>query len=327
MATLVPKVRAGPPSQDVVATSLGQQGGRRVNKFRWSGRLFLNVCGSAVSLFLLRPRRSLLHVLLLGVVRVSPSCHLTVSWSHKQSCKQHTSSLCRQPGWTRQRPRHAELAVAELGLGAARPQTSPDGAKPNAPLDHEELDLNGQKANHCVPARLAYLAVDRLDIAVRRKECSRESNTCKPHTLEAYWTILAPRAPSRVGVPTARRGEHRDYRWTLRRRRGLIHQNTTVNIWRPLCAWDNTPWQLGRPHNKVLSLSSAESEYCSMVGCASGSWTRGSCANLDRRSSSTRAGLPQREDGAIKHQGTLVAVAQRQTKISGSRRSAAGSIL
>ena len=43
-------------------------------------------------------------------------------------------------------PRHAELAVAELGLQAARPQTSPGGAKPNAPLDHEELEPDGQKS-------------------------------------------------------------------------------------------------------------------------------------------------------------------------------------
>ena len=42
-------------------------------------------------------------------------------------------------------PRHAELAVAELGLQAARLQTSPGGAKPSAPLDHEEVELDGQK--------------------------------------------------------------------------------------------------------------------------------------------------------------------------------------
>ena len=62
-------------------------------------------------------------------------------------------------------PRHAELAVAELGLQAARPQTSPSGAKPNTPRDHEELEPGGQKASHRVSARLAYLAVDRPDIA------------------------------------------------------------------------------------------------------------------------------------------------------------------
>ena len=43
-------------------------------------------------------------------------------------------------------PRHAEPAVAELGLQAARPQTSPGGAKPSAPLDHEELEPHGQKS-------------------------------------------------------------------------------------------------------------------------------------------------------------------------------------
>ena len=49
-----------------------------------------------------------------------------------------------------------ELAVAELGPQAARPQTSPGGAKPSAPLDHEELEPDGQKAYHSVSARLAY---------------------------------------------------------------------------------------------------------------------------------------------------------------------------
>ena len=70
-------------------------------------------------------------------------------------------------------PRHAKLAVAELGLQAARPQTSPGGAKPSAPLDHEELEPDGQKAYHSVSARLAYLAADRPDIAFSCKECSR----------------------------------------------------------------------------------------------------------------------------------------------------------
>ena len=70
-------------------------------------------------------------------------------------------------------PRHAELAVAELRLQATRPQTSPGGATPSAPLDHEELELDGQKACDSVSARLAYLAADRLDIAFACKECSR----------------------------------------------------------------------------------------------------------------------------------------------------------
>ena len=69
-------------------------------------------------------------------------------------------------------PRLAELAVAELGLKSARPQTSPGGAKPNATLD-EELERDGKKAYQSVSAILAYLASDRPDIAFACKECSR----------------------------------------------------------------------------------------------------------------------------------------------------------
>ena len=43
-------------------------------------------------------------------------------------------------------PRHAELAVAELGLHTARPWTSPGDAQPNASLHHKELEPDGQKA-------------------------------------------------------------------------------------------------------------------------------------------------------------------------------------
>ena len=61
---------------------------------------------------------------------------------------------------------------AWIGLQAARPQTSP-GPKPSAPRDHEELELDGQKAYNSVSTRLAYLAADRPDIAFAPKECSR----------------------------------------------------------------------------------------------------------------------------------------------------------
>ena len=60
-----------------------------------------------------------------------------------------------ESGLTREAdPRHAELAVAELGLQATRPQTSPGGAKPSAPQDQEELESDGQQAFHSVSARL-----------------------------------------------------------------------------------------------------------------------------------------------------------------------------
>ena len=47
--------------------------------------------------------------------------------------------------------RHAQLAVTELGLQTARPQTSPGAAKPDAPMDQEELESDGQDAYHSAP--------------------------------------------------------------------------------------------------------------------------------------------------------------------------------
>ena len=58
-------------------------------------------------------------------------------------------------------PRHAELAVAEFGLQAARPQTSPGGAKPNAPLDIGELD--GQRAGTIFDGQKAVGKATRAD--------------------------------------------------------------------------------------------------------------------------------------------------------------------
>ena len=154
--------------------------------------------------------------------------------------------------WTRQRPRHAELAMSELGLPAARQQTSPGGAKPNAPLDNEELDPNGQEANSRRASKAGRSSrwLTSRSPSQGMQSRSRESNTRKPHTLEAHRAIPSPRATSRVGVPTAKPGQYRDFRWTVRLRHRLIHQNTTLNTWRPLCASDNTLWQPGRPHRK-----------------------------------------------------------------------------
>ena len=54
-------------------------------------------------------------------------------------------------------------------------QTSPGGAKPNAPLDHEELEPGAQKAYHSVSARLAYLAADRLTLYSRARSAVGQS--------------------------------------------------------------------------------------------------------------------------------------------------------
>ena len=127
-------------------------------------------------------------------------------------CVMHSDS-----GLTREAdPRHAELAVAELGLQAGRSQTSSRGTKSNSPLDHEELEPDEQTAHHSVPARLSYLATGKTDIAFACKECSRAVGKATRadltrlkrigryllHTLRSVW------------VPVATSRAHRDDRWT-----------------------------------------------------------------------------------------------------------------
>ena len=90
-------------------------------------------------------------------------------------------------------PLHAELAVAELGLQSARPQTSPSGAKPKAPLDHQELELDGQRACHSVSARLAYLASDRPDIAFACKGKATRADLTRLKLIGRYF-LHTPRA-------------------------------------------------------------------------------------------------------------------------------------
>ena len=163
-------------------------------------------------------------------------------------------------------PRHAELAVAELGLQAARPQTSPGGAKPSTPLDHEELELDGQEAYHSVSARLANLSADRPDIAFACKECSRavgkatraELTRLKSvgryllHTPRAVWefplqteeTVVKIDGLSDADAAGCTKTRHSTSGGCVR-----VGQHT-------LATWSST--------QKVVSLSSAESVYYSM---------------------------------------------------------------
>ena len=93
----------------------------------------------------------------------------------------------------------------------------------------------------------------------------------KQHVLtsnETYRTALTPHATCRVGVPTARRGKHRDDRSTLRSRRSWMSEDEKLNIWRlfaPVGQHNLATWLSTQT---VVSLSSAESEYYSTVRCA-----------------------------------------------------------
>ena len=155
-----------------------------------------------------------------------------------------------------------DARVAKLGLQSARPQTSPGGAKPNATLIREELELDGQKANHTVSARLAHMAPDRPDIALACGECSRTDLTRLKlvgryllHASRVVWrfpfqvekSIMTSDGLSdadAVGCPKTRR--------STSRRCLRVGQHT-------LATWSST--------QTVVSLSSAESEYYSMVSC------------------------------------------------------------
>ena len=157
-------------------------------------------------------------------------------------------------------PRHAELAVAELGLQAARPQTSPGGAKPSAPLDHVELEPGGQKAYHSVSATLAYLASDRPAVGkatladlTRLKRIGRYLR----HTLRAVWELPLQQEKNIVLIDGLSDADAAVCPKTRRSTSGgclRVGQHT-------LATWSST--------QKVVSLSSAESDYCSMVRCAS----------------------------------------------------------
>ena len=161
--------------------------------------------------------------------------------------------------------------MAELGLQAAGPRTSPGGAKPSAPLDQEELESVGQQAYHSVSARLAYLASDRPDIAFACKECSRAVGTATRadltrlkrvgryllHTQRAVWEFPLQQEESIVLTDGLSDADAAGCPKTRRPTSGgclRVGQHT-------LATWSST--------QRVVSLSSAESEDYSMVRRAS----------------------------------------------------------
>ena len=163
-------------------------------------------------------------------------------------------------------PRHAELAVAELGLQAATPQTSPGGAKPGDTRNWNPMD---KKAYRSVPARLAYLASDRLDFVFACKECSRAVGKATRadftrlkrieryllYTPRAVWEFPLQQEESIVLIDGLSNADATGCRKTMRSTPGgclRVGQHT-------LATWSSTQKEV----------RSAESEYYSMVRCAS----------------------------------------------------------
>ena len=154
--------------------------------------------------------------------------------------------------------------------GGARPQTNPGGAKPNAPLYHEELEPDGQKANQSVSARMAFQASRRPDIAFACKECSRAvGKTTRAdlirlrrigryllHNVRAVWEFPLQDAESTVTIDGLSDAVAAGCLQTRRSTSG-----GSLRIGRhTLATWSST--------QKLVSLSTTESEYYSMVRCA-----------------------------------------------------------
>ena len=166
-------------------------------------------------------------------------------------------------------PRHAELAVAGLGLQAARPQASPGGAKPSAPLDHEELEPDGQKSLSQQVSKTGVSGSRPTTHCIRLQGVqsrSRESNTRRLDPSEAYRTILhTPRAVSEFPLQnekdlvTIDGLSDADAAGCLKTRRSTFGGCLRVGQ-HTLATWSST--------EEMVSLSSAESEHYSIVRCA-----------------------------------------------------------
>ena len=197
---------------------------------------------------------------------------------------------------------------ARRRTGSCRAWTS-NGAstgEPNAPLDHKERELDGQKAYHSVSAILAYLAADRPDIAFACKGYSRAVGKATRADLTRLqrigrYLLHSPRAvrefplQDEESITTIDGLSDADAAGCTKTRRSTSRGCLRVGQ-HNLATWSLT--------QKVVSLSSAESEYYSMLTCASEAL---GLANTIRESWDTK---PAYESGQTlqQHEGWLSAV-------------------
>ena len=111
-------------------------------------------------------------------------CCLTVFVAASAECCTY-SSLCGQPGWdmdtTATTTRRTCSVRARPSGGASTDE--PRRRQAQRATQPRRIGPYGQKANHCVPSRLAEVAVHRPDIAFARKECSRAVGKATPTSL------------------------------------------------------------------------------------------------------------------------------------------------
>ena len=181
-------------------------------------------------------------------------------------------------------PWHAELAVAEFGLQAARPQTSPGGAKPNAPLDHEELEPDGQKAYHSVSARLSYFTAIQPDIASACKECSLKR--IGPYPLNSQRGVWEFPLQSGENIVTIDGFSDADAIWWMLTRWTTYLGNLVVDT--EGCAVERRRIRVPQ-HGTLCEWSYWASKHDTRT------WTSSTHMSLDRRCSSAWTGSPQWE--------------------------------
>ncbi len=165
-------------------------------------------------------------------------------------------------------PRHAELAIQELGLTTARPQLSPGGANAQDGDEELKLDTAAKSAYRTVTARLNYLASDRPELLLATKECGKAA-TCSSRADLTHlkrigrFLLKEPRCvwhfPWQDETNVLEGSSDAGAGGCTRTRR-----STSGGVLRlgghTLCAWSSS--------QNVVALSSCESEYYSLVRCA-----------------------------------------------------------
>ena len=166
-------------------------------------------------------------------------------------------------------PRHAELAVAELGLQAARPQTRPGCAKPKALLTNNWSPMCRRRVTGCQQDWHASCHTDLVSRSLAKNTAAQSGKQHKQtshlkrigryllHAPRALWELPAPNEEGIVTVEGLSVGDAVGCPKTPRSTsEGSLRIGPDT-----LVTWSST--------QKVAALSSAESEYHSMVRCAS----------------------------------------------------------
>ena len=156
--------------------------------------------------------------------------------------------------------------MAKLGLQAARPQTSPGGAKPNAPLrtrvSKTDIPCVGRCGLHALQVPNA--------VAIRHRSRLQGMQPCSRY-LQRVQTASSGSCCTRQELCGSSR---RRTRRTLQQSTATLTQtlldaqDTSRNLWEMLACWRTHTLVTRSSTQKVASPSSGEPEHCSTQRCA-----------------------------------------------------------